>query len=312
MKLWRNDNARWQVVVLVTALLCLNTNLAWAAEHRYTVRAGDTLAQISRHYYGAAWKAVYIEARNSLGEGRIRPGQTLVIPASWTYTVRAGDTLAKIAQRYLGATHRYTRLMEENGLRAASQLSVGSTLLMPFHLRHPVQRGESFSGLGQRYYRSSRRGESVRVYNQLGTLRPDQRLVIPIFDRNTVGVKRRPLAAATPRAGYRSAATGPSPATSATARPQKRRLELALEQYRIGRFDPACATLETLLGEAQLASADRTIVIKHLAFCAVAHNDLGAAEEYVRKWLELEPNPTLDPAKISPKLIEVVKQASRP
>jgi nucleoid-associated protein YgaU len=50
----------------------------------YTVRAGDTLASISRRYYGKPhhWKRIYMANQNVLSSpDAIRPGQVLAVPA---------------------------------------------------------------------------------------------------------------------------------------------------------------------------------------------------------------------------------------
>ncbi|TBR09722.1 MAG: LysM peptidoglycan-binding domain-containing protein [Lysobacter sp.] len=50
---------------------------------RYTVKRGDTLSHIAKHFYGhsSRWKAIFDANRDQLKDpDRIRPGQELVIP----------------------------------------------------------------------------------------------------------------------------------------------------------------------------------------------------------------------------------------
>ena len=56
-----------------------------ASEQHYTVKSGDTLSHIAKHYYGkaSAWNTIYEANRDVLDNpDRIKPGQVLRIPAA--------------------------------------------------------------------------------------------------------------------------------------------------------------------------------------------------------------------------------------
>src|SRR5688500_17309098 len=74
-----------------------------AKEPSHTLRTGESVEMVARHFYGHNWKAVYILSRNGLESGSdAKPGKRLTIPTTWFYKVRKGDTLSRIARKYLG------------------------------------------------------------------------------------------------------------------------------------------------------------------------------------------------------------------
>ena len=94
----------------------------------YTVRAGDTLSDISRMFGVSINTVVWA---NNLGSARaIRPGQQLVIlPVSGVeHKVVKGDTLASIAKKYHSDADE---IIEFNDLNAGSALEIGSVLIVP-------------------------------------------------------------------------------------------------------------------------------------------------------------------------------------
>ena len=165
---------------------------ARAKEPVYTMRPGDTVERVARHYYGVAWKAVYILGRNHLAKSSDAvPGTKLVIPGSWTYTVHRGDTLARIAKKYLGDSDRFEVLARNNHLRSA-ELEVGAELLMPFHVTYVVQKGDSYSAISRRFYRSSHKAQQLIAYNGNDRdLDPGDRVTVPIFDRVTLEARKK-------------------------------------------------------------------------------------------------------------------------
>ncbi|MCU0495281.1 MAG: LysM peptidoglycan-binding domain-containing protein [Chloroflexaceae bacterium] len=142
----------------------------------YVVRAGDTLSVIAQRVYGDAsmWNAIYEANRVTIGANpaRIITGQRLVIPTSPgrppiggpLYTVQSGDTLSGLALRFYGQASRWRLLYDANRDVIGGNpglLRVGTTLLVPPLDAQPtpptgqsytVQRGDTLSGLSQRFY----------------------------------------------------------------------------------------------------------------------------------------------------------------
>jgi LysM repeat protein len=99
------------------------------AERTHRVRPGETPAQIA-HRYGVSTSDLL--AANELGRaGRIRAGQTLVVPDRGVAYVGRGDTLSEIARRHRCSIGDLTRL---NRLRPNATLRVGQRLVLPGHV----------------------------------------------------------------------------------------------------------------------------------------------------------------------------------
>ena len=304
-------------LVTLALALALGASAARAAELTHTVAAGETLATLAAQYYGSSWKSVYLAARNGLAEDKPpSAGTRLVIPACFTYKVRRGDSLAEIARRYLGDRERYKILMQENGLKDPAELEVGAELLMPFHLRHAVAPGEGLSHIARRYYRTTRRASLLKDYNGGNeNLNPGDKLTIPIFDRATLdAAKRRPAPVKTATG---SVARSPEPASATAVRTStaasgtvRSSISRAADDYRRGEFETACPKLEGLLGESGLSAGERSVIVSHLGFCAIAAGDPRAASDYFRKWLEIEPEAQLDPILTSPKILAVFAEVT--
>lgn len=319
----------------IIALMLVSSG-AGAAELSHTLRAGESLETVARHYYGSPWKAAYIAARNGLARAEeAKVGKAYVIPETWLYKVRRGDSAATLAKRYLGEVERFRALMEANGIKNAQDLEVGRELLIPFHLKHTVQQGQSLAEIARLYYRSTRQAKLLQEYNALpnANLEPGKKLVVPIFDRAALDLKARgPVPAPAPLAAASAPAEGPKPQTpppvateqavtptpsaqpsaapapaSVAAKPANEldRLRGSVERYRVGDFDEACGEFERLVTADDLTRAERVVVIQHLGFCAVAQGDEAAAQDYFRKWLELAPGARLDPISTSPKILAV-------
>ena len=91
-------------------------------------------------------------------------------------------------------------------------------------------------------------------------------------------------------------------------------LELMLERaktfYDNGEYEHAISELEKALQYLkQLEQGDQVEAYKYLAFSYVAFGDKVKAKEQFKKALALEPNLTLDPATVSPKIIKVFEEA---
>jgi len=128
-----------------------------AGPKTYTVASGDTLADISMHFYGSTKHVKDIlKANPGVVPEDLKIGQKLIIPdigtataatnptpgatpgtgttdAAGTYTVKAGDTLYGIAQRELGSPSKANikAIASLNGMDVDDDLQVGKVLKMP-------------------------------------------------------------------------------------------------------------------------------------------------------------------------------------
>jgi len=333
-------------MLIVAAGLACTASTALAADWTHRIGVGENVEQVARAYYGASWKAIYLTTRNGYKTGQdIKSGTRLVIPACWLYKVQRGDTIANIAKRQLGAGERATAILQANNLSRPDQLEVGAELLMPFHLRHVVQAGETLPQIAREYYRNTRYAMSLAEYNKLDTVKPGQIITVPIFDRAALDVKARaytppnvvaaptapaakpvspelavaqpaptpaPVAAVVPAPAPIPA---PTPATVVPATPAARkadleaRLKKGVADYRAGAFDQACPAMETLLDTMGfLVKGDQILLTSHLGFCAVAYDDRKAAADYFHKWIELDPKANPSPVTTSPKILTVFEE----
>jgi nucleoid-associated protein YgaU len=115
-------------------------------EEWYTVRCGDTLAEIARWYGTSAWELA--EINDIENPNRIYAGQVLCVEngdnggwngnhdggwnggcdGGFTYVVRRGDTLGNIAWRF-GVNSTY--LAQVNGLWNPNRIYAGQSLWIP-------------------------------------------------------------------------------------------------------------------------------------------------------------------------------------
>jgi cortical fragment-lytic enzyme len=75
----------------------------------YTIRAGDTLAEIADRFGMPSWQSLYNDPANAAFKAHhpnpdlIEPGDVIVIPSShrpFKYTVKPGDSLSSIAAKF--------------------------------------------------------------------------------------------------------------------------------------------------------------------------------------------------------------------
>ncbi len=166
----------------------LRDNL-WSIAQRYDVSVGD-LRQWNKDAIGAG--------------DQIRPGQSLTIildgeaplaePKS--YTVKRGDTLSQIATRH-GVTTK--ALGAANNLTAESTIYPGMTLKLPQNANevstqpttHIVQRGETLSGIAERYGLTTPTLMKINKISNPRSLRPGQTLLLSAPKKATVHTVKR-------------------------------------------------------------------------------------------------------------------------
>lgn len=285
--------------VMVILLLSLP---AGAAMHRHRLAGGETLENLAKRYYGSSWKHVYLQQHNRL-QGTPAVGASIMIPESWSYRVRTGDTVARIARRYLSSSDRYAVLAQMNGLQRPEDLVRGQELLMPFHLVHKAISGDTLTRIARRYYRTGRRAELLRSYNGMESTDLDvgKKIIIPIFDRATVAVASRAPSPQPPKPAARPSAAkqGKAPVEDLDVRGILKR---ARKIFKTGAYREARDVLIELVAA---GGTEEPAVFRILGICAVAIGDSAEAAGYFSRWLEMEPEATLDPIRTSPKILRV-------
>jgi nucleoid-associated protein YgaU len=134
-----------------------------AAERKYKVVQGDSLAKIAKQFYGDETKYKVIADANKIGAPyALKPGQELVIPEvagaqpkppptpgattkpapaaghtavkeATKHKVVAGDTLSKLSKQYYGTEGKWKAIYEANKAKMKSEndLQVGMELVIP-------------------------------------------------------------------------------------------------------------------------------------------------------------------------------------
>ncbi len=319
---------------LVAASLCFAAPAMAEVKHR--VREGDTFANLGRHFYGSAWKASYLRGRNSVFSGAPKIGSQLKVAKAWKYRIRRGDTLAQVSKKNLGSTDRYTLVMKINNKRNAGDLAVGEELLMPFHIRHVVQPGDSLSGISRLYYNSTRQTRQIQAYNgnMSSSLKPGQRITIPIWDPVTLKLSSRgpaPLFAAAQDADTKKSAESADDkgnadsATSANNGPDNAKkqgendgpiasaadITKATALYDNGDYAAVQELLAPFVESLSGKKSTQITVLRLASFAEVAMDDPGNAMKLMAKWKSLAPNTVLDPRQVSPKIIHLFKRAKQ-
>lgn len=92
----------------------------------YTVKSGDTLAEIAEKYNTTYQK---LAQHNGIANPNfIKVGQKIKIPNVETYIVKVGDTLSKIADSY---NTTYQKLAEYNNIKNPNLINVGQQIKIP-------------------------------------------------------------------------------------------------------------------------------------------------------------------------------------
>jgi len=133
----------------------------------HTVRRGDTLSGLAQRYGTSVAELRRLNAMSK--KSVLQAGRKLKLPAAAVkqpspvrrpvyHTVRRGDTLSGLAQRYGTSVAELRRL---NGMNKKSVLQTGRKLKLPAAAKqllpvrrpayHTVRRGDTLSGLAQRY-----------------------------------------------------------------------------------------------------------------------------------------------------------------
>ncbi|MGH7270473.1 MAG: LysM peptidoglycan-binding domain-containing protein [Polyangiaceae bacterium] len=289
-------------VALATAISCD------ARAYTHIVKPGETLAQIAARIYGDSKLERVLVGANALdsqGGTVIAPGMHLEIPAPGHHTMRQGETWASLSLAWLGtADSARTDLLATSNKRVPWVPPVeGEEIEIPAVVTYIAGDGETVDGIAQRFWGDPNRGWELNRYNHregLAVRRGDV-VLVPIVGLHLTDAGKSEAITAAERDG-----------TSGGAALERQRkadddLPRLLADVRYGRYAEAITLGNRLLGgggltHPQLATIDRTLVEAYVAIDAAS-----AASAACANWKANEPNPVLDPVRVSPKIREACK-----
>ncbi|HLK41420.1 MAG TPA: LysM domain-containing protein [Polyangiaceae bacterium] len=292
---------RREAILTGSVALGLLLGVRDASAFTHIVRPGETLAQIAERMYGDPKLEVVLVGANALdvqGGTIIAPGMRLEVPAPGHHTVLAGETWTTLALSWLGSDRvaRADLLARTNkGVTWVPPVE-GQEIEIPAIVTYLAGDGETINGIAQRFWGNANRGWELNLYN----------------DREGVNVKRGDVVLV-PMAGVHLTEAGRHEARSAVERDSggsvlemQRKGDAELPQLladvRYGRYAEAVARGNRLLGAGALTHPQLAMVHRALLEAYVALDARSAAAAACAAWRSNEPNPVLDPARVSPKV----------
>ncbi len=265
----------------------------------HTLRKGESLAIVAKHYYGDPEKAIFLIEYNGVKDPRtIKPGRRIVIPEVKFHRVKKGDTLALIAKRYLNDARKFRGLAKLNRIKNPKSLAAGMKIIIPVEIIHTVERGDSLSRIAEKYYGDFGAAELIALYNNIRdpvNLKVGTSLILPIPDLHVVR-KKTPSRSPT------------KPQTEQTKKGGNAFLERGTSDYFMGNYTDAVDNLERAVELGLSQKDDISKAHRFLAYCYVALNEREKAKDSFHKALRVDPDLTLDPVYVSPKIIEVFEE----
>jgi len=290
-----------KVILATLALLMASPGSAIAQRLIHRVRFGETLADISRQYYGAGKHTRLLELTNGFSRGRaLQAGERIRIPTAWTYTTAQETSLKELARELLGDARRWPTLRRFNLRLRKDRVKAGTALVVPFILVHTVRQGETFTKISRLYFRSRRFHRLIAQHNfsrarrpqggakleiPIGNLRVNPRRMEAIVNRRLLGIFE------TPRKHTREA------------------LQEANALIRRGDYLEVPLRLIRLLSQGQAADEQLAEAFKLLAITYVALDRNKLATRAFIEALLLNPALQVNPMTTSPKVIKVFKDA---
>jgi phage tail protein X len=292
---------RTLTALAVSLSLCLATPSASALVH--VVQRGDTLASIAEHYYGKIQLERLLVVANALdadGGISIHPGMRLEVPLPWHHRVEQGDTWKSLASRYLGAEDRYVLLATANHTSSWVQPEEGAELVIPFNLTFVSRRDETISSVAFRYLGSTDQAWMLTQYNDLqgALIRRGDLLLIPLSELPLTAAAKTAIALESARLG--SQALGEASRHQGVVRLE---LPALVAEVRQGRYVDAIQRGNHFLAAGTLSRVQLAQVQRQLLEAYVAVGARGLAAAACKAWLAAEPHAQLDPAWLSPKIL---------
>lgn len=288
---------RW--VMAVAGLLGM-TESALAFPH--TLAPGETLAMLSKRFYGTPQLERILVTANGLDRGGPRalaPGMILEIPAHSYVRVTEGSSWQTLAEAHLGHPSRATTLAHQNDSEPWLVPEMGRVIRLPYNMSWVLSGEESLTTLAYRFLGTTKRAYELAEYNQLkdAKLKAGQVLLIPLHDltlteEGELGAKRA--------CGIEGG--GNDETRKAQSKAQAELAELHLD-VRAGRYVRALSRAAELHARGGLTRPRQMELLRLELEIAVAFETPGPARAACEALRALDPTFHFDPIETSPKIL---------
>lgn len=274
-----------------------------AGAFTHVVKPGETLAQLADRMYGDAKLETVLVGANALdvqGGTVIAPGMRLEVPAPGHHTIVQGETWGDLALSWLGASD-----IARADLLARTNRSVpwvppveGQEIEIPAIVTYIAGDGETVNSIAQRFWGDRNRGWELDPYNRREgvNVQRGEVVLVPMPHLKLTEAGKAEARTAAERDG----------ASGGLLLDQQQRAEAELPQLladvRYGRYVEAVARGNRLLGGRALTHPQLAIVHRALLEAYVAIDARPSAVAACAAWKSNDPNPLLDPVRVSPKI----------
>lgn len=299
------------VVLGASAALVTTSVTPGALGFPHVVRQGETLARIAEQTYGKIQLERVIATANGLdgpSAPPLAPGMILELPALTYHRVHEGETWESLSTELLGADHRAPLLAETNGHKPWIQPTTGQVVRIPYNLPWTLSGEESLATLAYRFLGSTKRAFALAQYNDLEDQKLDRGrfLLVPLSDLPLTAEGERSAREAARRIDEQAAGTAFDEQQKAGEQ-----VRVVAQDVRGGRYVLAVSRASALLAGKNLPLSDVAHLHRLVLESAVALEVASLAEQACRSYVELEPEPDLDPTTTSPKILRACERAPR-
>jgi LysM repeat protein len=274
-----------------------------SAAFTHIVKPGETLAQIADRVYGDSRIEVVLVGANALdvqGGTVIAVGMRLEVPAPGHHTVMQGETWPELSLSWLGSDRvaRSDLLARSNKGVAWVPPVEGQEIEIPAVITYIAGEGETVNSIARRFWGDPNLGWELNIYNgrEGVTVKRGELVLVPMTGLKLTDAGKSEARAAAERDG----------ASGGMALEQQRKGDAELPQLladvRYGRYPEAVARGNRLLGAGALTHPQLAVVHRALLEAYVAIDARAAAAAACAAWKSNEPNPILDPVRVSPKI----------
>jgi hypothetical protein len=281
--------------------------LAWlgpALAFTHIVKPGETLAQIAERMYASPKLEVVLVGANALdvqGGAVIVSGMRLEVPAPGHRTIVFGETWGELALAWLGSGEpaRAELLAISNRGVPWVPPSEGQEIEIPAVITYIAGESETVNSIAGRFWGDPNRGWELNPYNHREGV---------IVKRGEVVLVPMPKLKLTEAGKAEAKAAGERDATVAGAALENQRradadMPLLLGDLRYGRYGEVVARGNRILGGGSLTRTQLATVHRSLLEAYVALEARTEAAAACAAWRANDPTATLDPVRVSPKII---------